>query len=243
MSDDTMADTISQDVADYLAKRLRDAFPHLKTESLNKLLETSSSLIISTIKAEQSNMAASKLRSNLLKPPAELRNTIYEIALDLPAHKQLEITRSYRPNLSMPALLAVSRQVRSETSSLLWGSATIAIHVVALFQPPLYEPRFFLSDLVKERLCRLGRTQLGLVRRVRLMLIGAGEKVQIENSRLKILETIDLEAFGFMVGKTEVQIEVAKDSGQELDGADKKWRVRRTGWSWKRSMRRTRLTQ
>lgn len=52
MSDDTMADTISQDVADYLAKRLRDAFPHLKTESLNKLLETSSSLIISTIKAE-----------------------------------------------------------------------------------------------------------------------------------------------------------------------------------------------
>ena len=52
MSQDPIADALSKDVVNSLARQVRDAYPYLKTEALDRLLDRTAALIEFPIQAE-----------------------------------------------------------------------------------------------------------------------------------------------------------------------------------------------
>ncbi|KAI5363555.1 hypothetical protein Slin14017_G055190 [Septoria linicola] len=125
------------------ALQLREEFPYMKSAALDKLLDKITNTIDGDIIEQEPEMEAAKKRTSFFSLSAELRNTIYELALvnksSIVIHR-IPITNPVGPrrysSTKTPALLAVSRQIRHEAAAIYYGANSFlqAVHT------PNYRP-------------------------------------------------------------------------------------------------------
>ncbi|KAK4613334.1 hypothetical protein CLAFUW4_08977 [Fulvia fulva] len=134
------AERVAEKVRDLLTRNLREEFPCLKTEALEKLVKDSGNLVKSRVQEQAPIMAASKAHMSFMSLPPELRNNIYEIVLLHPGGLDIQpVTmvrgnrmRKFKPEVPtsrVPDIARVPRQIRQEVLSLHYGLNTFSVHV------------------------------------------------------------------------------------------------------------------
>ncbi|CAK4033156.1 Hypothetical predicted protein [Lecanosticta acicola] len=98
-----------------LTQKLRERFPEMKDESIDRILDATSLELQKQMLAE--DQTTTETRPNLLSLPAELRNTIYELVLT--SDNPVPVTRKV-----FPALLHTSSRLRKEAAPIYYQSNT-----------------------------------------------------------------------------------------------------------------------
>ncbi|KAK4613261.1 hypothetical protein CLAFUW4_08972 [Fulvia fulva] len=192
---------------------LREEYPYLSQTALDQILNDSMAVVHNGIAKQSPSMAASKARSNFFTLPAELRNTIYELALAPQLGDNWiarEMDRSFGimrcdPNGKKPGrfppLLSASQQVREEALSVYWDLNTTALQLEAVYDfPPdggvpivnveiKYEDKIRLLEL-------LGPKQCALMGRVVLLYVKDGSGISMPFTANQIFLKLQLARLG-----------------------------------------------
>ncbi|KAF7195113.1 hypothetical protein HII31_03581 [Pseudocercospora fuligena] len=119
MDVDQTATTVSANLREFAEAEFRKQYPYMKDATLKKLLDKLSTTCHEGLIEQEPEHKATKARINFFSLSAELRNRIYEHALN-------PIDGGNRPIIEKrPSLLAVNRQVRNEALSIYYATPLV----------------------------------------------------------------------------------------------------------------------
>ncbi|CAK4025101.1 Hypothetical predicted protein [Lecanosticta acicola] len=204
MSDEI--NTLSAEVHNFVAERLRTTFPYLKTAAVSAIVENITTDLSEGFKKNEAEMTAAKARTNFFSLSAELRNRIYEEVLNPQGKDAMEIMLNkssaslrvlkfrYRDadgndlegcgdfplSPHLPALLQSSQQVRAETLAMYYRNK----HFVFVMNTPVPE------TAVAQWLDAIGQQQAAMVNSLTI-------RIMRTKDELGSMTKASLEAKGF----------------------------------------------